>query len=330
MNDRAIDNPTDRLAASDERGRALFAGIDEAPGEQAGRDFATLLPDWTVLRIAGADAARFLQGQLTCDVGRLAILGAVAGAHCTPKGRVVANFLLTRTAEDTFEIVVPAGAAEALRASLGKYIVFSKATIEPTDLALIGCHGNAAAAAAIGAEMPAPGTVALDGTARATRLDSADTRLLLWLPGAELAARWQALTTRARPADGAAWELLNIRDGLAYITEETVEAFIPQMINLPQVGAVSFNKGCYTGQEVVARAHYRGAVKRHMQHLVAPATATCPAPGDTVYRSGKSAGTVVTAISTGDRVEALVVVSVDAAVDDLALDESGRFPLQAP
>ena len=131
------------------------------------------------------------------------------------------------------------------------------------------------------------------------------------------------------PANGAAWELLNIRAGLAYVTDGTIEAFIPQMINLPEVGAVSFSKGCYTGQEVISRAHYRGAVKRRMQHLVAPAAAGSPAPGDPVFADGKSAGTVVSAVSAGDSVEVLAVVSGDD-VGNLTLDESGRFPLRPP
>lgn len=205
------------------------------------------LENCALLRLRGADVASFLQGQLSSDLRRLPVGGSqLAGLH-NPQGRVIAVLRLLRLAEDDILMLLPTELADDVLARLRRYVLRAKVKIENDSPAwcVEGSWGDAAAGAA-------------------TTLRFADGRCL-WVRANETAAPVSPDT-----AQRTQWELADIAAGLPQIYSATSEAFVGQMLNLDLVDAISFSKGCYTGQEIIARAHYRGRVKRRMQRFRGP------------------------------------------------------------
>jgi folate-binding protein YgfZ len=192
-----------------------------------------------VLAFRGADAARFLQGQLSADTEKLAAgASTLAGLH-NVQGRVIAVLGLARLAGEEILAVLPRELAPGVAQRLGKYVFRSKVRItdESDALRVLG--------AAAGSESGGNVTIAWG-----------DRRLLLVPRG----------LARSEPGSSpAAWERADIAAGIPQVHAATSETFVAQMLNLDLLGAIAFDKGCYTGQEVIARAHYRGRVKRRMQ-----------------------------------------------------------------
>ena len=227
-----------------------------------------------VLRFSGEDAAGFLQGQLTCDVKAIPQGGCSLGSYCTPKGRMLASFVLLRTQND-FVMLLSAGIAAPIQKRLSMYVLRSKVQIVNTgdNLVLIGLAGPAcrdALAASFGGAIPAdPGSLEFPGG-----------RLLMLVPLPAAADTLSKLTTRFKPVGSGAWQWIDISLGIPLVTAATQDQLIPQMINLELIGGVSFKKGCYTGQEIVARTQYLGKVKRRMfrAHLDVEAV-----PGDALF-----------------------------------------------
>jgi tRNA-modifying protein YgfZ len=265
------------------------------------------LPDLGVVSLSGRDALAFLQSQLTADVHRLAPGAALPAAWCTPQGRVTAFLWLIRR-DDGALAVLPRELAPALAAGLARFVMRAKVTIqdESTVLAVAGLAG----------EEPA----ALEA-APAVR----DELLLARLPAgrALLVGTPGALATYGEPlAAGSAteWRARGIRQGEAEVTAATSGEWIPQMLNLDLIGAVCFNKGCYPGQEIVARAHHLGRVKRRMARFHA-AGPVLPTPGQPLYAGPNKVAEVVSS-SAGNPAELLAVVNLEALGLGLS-DESG-------
>jgi tRNA-modifying protein YgfZ len=207
-------------------------------------DGATPLPDWGVIRAAGAEAASFLQTQLTQDVQGLDAQRATLAGWCSAKGRLLASFVVWRPAPDEVLLACSADVLSAVLKRLSMFVLRAKCKLSDasSELALHGVAG--AAAAMVPAWRCADGLIGLPavrGTARALRIGAAP----------------------ALPAlDGNAWAWLEVASGVPRIVAATAEQFVPQMVNFEVVGGVNFQKGCYPGQEVVARSQYRGTVKR--------------------------------------------------------------------
>jgi len=252
---------------------------------------AVLLDDFSLLRFSGPDTAAFLQGQLTCDVQALNTGASSYGGYCTPKGRLLATFLLWP--DDTgFMLLLPEPLAEGMRKRLTMYILRSKVKAEDIApaLACIGITGADAArqAAALGGALPER----VHGVATGAGVT------VIRLPGERylaVAARQQAQL----PADNGAWAALDIANGIPYILPATQEEFVPQMVNLDLIGALSYTKGCYPGQEIVARTHYLGRLKQRMYRATVAAPA---APGDKLYCA-----------DLGDQAAGKIVASAPAA-----------------
>ena len=222
-----------------------------------------------VLAFRGADAARFLQGQLSADVEKLTEgASTLAGLH-SPQGRTVAVLALLRTSAEEILAVLPRELVPAVEQRLRKFILRAKVKIEDASEAL--------RVAGLPVDSPADGP-ALDWFGR---------RLLL-MPSARDGEFSSAASERAD------WERADITAGVPQIYTATSEAFVAQMLNLDLLGAIAFDKGCYTGQEVIARAHYRGRVKRRLQRWHA-SSSNVPRPGDSARTAEGRALTVVRA-----------------------------------
>jgi folate-binding protein YgfZ len=238
-----------------------------------------------LIAVSGDDAAAFLQGQLTNDVEALAVGQAQWSGWCSPKGRLLATLLLARRG-DGYLAMLPAGIAPAIAKRLGMFVLRSKVKIRDasSELERYGLAGPGAAQ--IAQELKAHAdivTAPIGGGLFVVIAPANDPRIA-------------ALRGSTTPCGPEAWDLALIRAGIPTIVAATQEAFVPQMANLDLVGGVSFRKGCYTGQEIVARTQYRGILKRRM--AIAHVDGAAPAPGQSVYSSAfgdQAAGTVVNA-----------------------------------
>ena len=284
------------------------------------RGGALRLNDWGVIRAHGDDAAKLLHSQLTQDVEHLDAATARPAGYCSPKGRLLASFVMWRPAADDVLLACSADLLAAMVKRLSMFVLRAKVRISDasSELAIHGLAGEAGAAV-IGnaASMQAWQHRGEAGSASVIRLGDAlgQPRYLLVQAVADAPPAAPALS-----ADEWAW--LEVHSGLARIVAATADQFVPQMLNYEVLGAVDFRKGCYPGQEVVARSQYRGTIKRRTQLFVGSADAR---PGDEVFHSadpGQPAGLVANAARLGDEVAALVEVKLSAL-------ESGSLHLGA-
>lgn len=253
-----------------------------------------------VLRVSGADAAAFLHGQLTNDVKGLGPDGARFAGYCTPKGRLLANFLLWRDGEAVL-LALSRDILPAVQKRLGMYVLRSKVSIADVsgEIALLGIagpEGGNAVRAAIGAEAPSAAMGVVRGPGGAAAIRVPGERFVIALPAEAAPTVWESATRTLRPAGTPVWEWLEIRSGIVLVSAATQDELVPQMANLELVGGVSFQKGCYPGQEVVARSQYLGRVKRRT-YLGHVAGQRAPRAGEAVFAAGagEPAGIVVNA-----------------------------------
>ncbi len=288
----------------------------DGSAEGPAADWITALADYSLLGVSGVDAQRFLQGQLSCDVRPVSAQRATPGAYCNPKGRVLASFVLAATTEGDYRLRLRRDIAADTAATLGRYIVFSKARVEDLGDAwvLLGLHGTAAANTAaewLGGAPDGQWQVYAGERGQLLQLDEAGGRHELWLPASLALSAWKHLRTVLPVAAARAWQRLNVEQGIAEIHAGNREQLLPEMLNYPETGAVSFRKGCYTGQEVIARMHYRGNRKRALYRC--GYTGQDPAAGDAVLSSAdhSSAGEVFEAIDG----ELLAILNTSIAPD---------------
>nr|WP_284060301.1 folate-binding protein YgfZ [Pseudomonas sp. NW5] len=276
-----------------------------------------LLDHEGVLAVHGAEAAKFLQGQLTCNLNYLDATTSSLGARCTPKGRMLSSFRIVPLA-DGFALAMDRALAEPLRAELQKYAAFFRTTRlvdASSDWVRFGLLDGDTALSALGIDLPpAAGSVCPYGAGLAVRLHGGHSEL--WSPAGEAAALETRLSTLLSRGSLNDWQLAQIRAGVGQVVEATRELFIPQMLNLQSLGGVSFKKGCYTGQEIVARMQYLGRLKRRLYRLQLEGD-TVPAPATELFSPvhGSSIGEVVLAARSAEGVELLAVLQ-DNAVED--------------
>lgn len=266
-----------------------------------------------VLAVRGVDASKFLQGQLTCNMDYLSDAKATLGARCTQKGRMQSSFRILLEG-DGVVLAMARELVEAQLLDLKKYAVFSKSKLTDESAAWVrfGLNHADAALASLGLDLAQD----TDAVARANDLVAirvSPARAELWVradQGADVQARLAAQLPQGELND---WLLGQIRAGIGQVFAQTREEFIPQMINLQAVGGVSFKKGCYTGQEIVARMQYLGKLKRR-QYRLSLEGIDAPEPGVELFSPvhNSSVGNVVVAARNGSHVELLAVLQADA------------------
>jgi folate-binding protein YgfZ len=276
-----------------------------------------------VLAVRGADASKFLQGQLTCNLNYLSDSRASLGARCTQKGRMQSSFRILLEGDG----VLLAMASELLEpqlADLKKYAVFSKSKLTDESAAWVrfGVDHGDAALKSLGLELPAEtdSVVRHDGLI-AIRVSPG--RAELWVAADQADRIKGTLSAVLGEGELNQWLLGQIRAGIGQVMPGTRELFIPQMLNLQAVGGVSFKKGCYTGQEIVARMQYLGKLKRRLYRLQLTA-GELPEPGVPLFSPthGSAIGEVVLAARSEQNIELLAVLQAEAA-------ESGDIHLGA-
>jgi folate-binding protein YgfZ len=270
-----------------------------------------------VIRALGPDAATFLHGQLTSDILALDSAQARLAGHCSAKGRLLASFVVWRRGVDELLLACSADLLAPALKKLSMFVLRARCRLSDAsaEIALHGLAGDAATAW-LGDAAPRPAWQRIDvGRAQVVRLpDGAGQARYLW------AAPQDEAPPALQPLPEAAWHWLEVQSGVPRIVGATVEKFVPQMVNFELVGGVNFQKGCYPGQEVVARSEYRGTVKRRAFLFEADSAAM---PGQEVFASdepNQPAGMVVNAASLDANAHAALVELKLASVDaDLRL-----------
>jgi len=314
-----MSNWTEYLAQASTHGGARFH-IDEATWvEDFGRTldadtlaagFVAPVTDLGLIAVTGEDAARFLHSQLTNDVEHLGPHEARLAGFCTPKGRLQATFLMWRDLDGTLWLQLPRAIQAPLQKRLSMFVMRSKAKLrdatgEDAVAAVIGVGGanGTAALAAQGLALPDAPMASSHGE-RGTvirLLDAFGAPRYLWLTSAAHAqAAFPALSSELALGGNAAWQLAEIHAGVPQVTLATQEQFVPQMINLELLGGVNFKKGCYPGQEIVARSQYLGKLKRRT--TLAGVDNAAARAGDEVFASAdpdQPCGMVVNAAPNG-------------------------------
>lgn len=287
--------------------------------------------DTRIVEFRGADVDAFLQGQLTADVRKLLPGAALRAGFCSPKGRLLATLALSRTSDGAIYAALPDAIAARIVARLKMFVLRSKVSIALLDTTVIGLLGNL-----IGPRLAELGFASgaadagTDPSATVHALPCGVRRCLLFGPSERIAT---LLAQDPGIVDGALgdWHREEIRAGWPRIVEATQDHYVPQMVNLDQLGALSFDKGCYTGQEIVARLHYIGDVKRRM--FMCEGEGPPPAPGSPVHaeQGGQAVGSIVQAVpaAAGSPLYLAAVVLQLSQASGTALYCEGR-PLGPP
>lgn len=253
----------------------------------------------SLIRAHGADAQTFLNGQLSNDVRRVNDIHTQIAAWCNPKGRALALLRVLRRGEDYY-LSLPGTLLEPVLKRLRMFVLRAKTALEDADNDLVsfgvaGPHAEALLREAFGELPGGVNDSVTHNDVTVLRVSAAPTRFMVIAPVNAARELWQRLRTSARPVASDRWTWFDIGDGLPQVYPETSEAFVPQMLNLELLNGVDFKKGCYPGQEIVARLHYRGGLKQRMVRAHVGAEA---APGMPLYAPdlpGQATGAVVSA-----------------------------------
>lgn len=226
------------------------------------------IKDYGLIKVAGLDASRLLQGQVSCDVNKITSEAGSLAVHCNPQGRIISLFYLFQ-ADDTFIMALPEDMAQITIKSLKKYAAFYKAQLTDAtgEYSIIGSD-KAGSVTGNYSRVPFP--------------TNSERSLYLTKPG-------------TLPDRSAEWKRLNILSGIPAVYPDTSEKFLPHELNLPALGAVDFNKGCYTGQEIIARMHYRAKLKKHMYLVMASSQLM---PGEEIKPESGAQNSIATVIDS--------------------------------
>jgi folate-binding protein YgfZ len=270
------------------------------------------LDDLTSLHVTGSDAIKFLHAQFTNDLANLAVHRWQYSGYCTPKGRLLAFMTIARLDENEFLLILPAEISDNILPRLRMFVMRDDVTISPQDenTSITGILGFADKLTGLNLVVETEnGKLSRDGNSYLLTIDNESGRFLYIGESEKLDA--DASTDRNN------WTLLDIQAGIPAIVLATQEAFVPQMVNLDLIGAVNFKKGCYPGQEIVARVHYLGKIKQRM-FVVKTSSNELAQPDDKIYIAGqpdKAAGTVVQA-AISDSTQYLQAVLQTKTIDE--------------
>jgi len=306
----------DQGAQLDDQAQVSFSNLSDAVAHIEVDGAICSLDHLGCIRATGADVQTFLQGQLSNDINQLQNAHVQLSAYCNPKGRMLAQFLVIPDQQD-FLLLLPRSILEPTLKRLRMFVLRSQVTLTDAsdDTVCLGIAGNAASSL-----LPSPVPrqdyqLTQSDDILISQLPAPCPRYLLLCPPARATAIWQQATAQLLATDQHLWHWLDIQAGLPSIWPQTVEEFVPQMVNLELIDGVNFKKGCYPGQEIVARMHYLGKPKRRMYRLTLSA-APLPAPGTDIFEAqgdGQSAGKIVLAEASADATQCLAVLKTDKA-----------------
>ncbi|MBJ6609072.1 MAG: folate-binding protein YgfZ [Candidatus Thiothrix moscowensis] len=294
------------------------------------------LSHFGLISVSGADAEAFLQGQLTNDIKQVTDSLSQLSAYCTPKGRALATFFVTKR-QGVYYLSVARDLLEPILKRLRMYVLRSKVVLEDASASLVhfgyaAPNGDQQLLEILGkAPAHAYDTVQV-GNLTIMRQPAPIPRFKILGELDEAMKLWQRLNVNTACVGRSSWEYFNVMSGVPMVTLASSEAWVPQMMNMHLINGVSFTKGCFPGQEIVARLKYLGKSKRQMYRIGIPHCVKAPATG-THIASGTDpeAGTILNATLNPDGyVEALAVMKIAEAANPLHLGEYAVKVLELP
>ncbi len=274
-----------------------------------------------LIAVRGPDAATFLQNQFSNDVREVSQQHSQMSAYCNPKGRILACFRIFMH-DETYYLRMPRELIDAILKRLRMFVLRAKVTLEDASDTLVHIgiaspHGATELKDILGSLPENIDDAVYSNRLTVIRLPGAQPRFEIIGEFAAAKDVWNKLGAHAIPVGAGVWDLLDIRAGIPTVYTATSEAFVPQMVNLHLINGVSFKKGCYPGQEIVARMHYLGTLKRRM-YLAHILSDTAPQPGDALYgadtENTQGIGAIVTAQPAPEGgFDVLAVVEIKAA-----------------
>lgn len=288
----------------------------------------TWLEHEDILTISGKDAVKFLQGQSTCHVEQLADTTAALGACCTPKGRMIANFRLIKANNELLYLTLPTGQAENLQTGLGKYAVFYQVSFnDQKQWIRIGVYAGSASIDHLLADL-----VAGFPTDQLFTVVTGKQQGEIWVDETAIIQLVERLISQYSLISTDLWKLNELKQGIAWVLPSQTEKMLPQECNWELVDGVNFKKGCYTGQEIVARLHYRGQSKKRLQYFILEQKADEKEiiNQKIVDAENKACGFVVNAVRNpqSQQTHLLANVRLDQSDQPLFLENDTKQPLQ--
>lgn len=286
---------------------------------------------FSCIEASGSDAKAFLHGQFTNDLNHLQAGQAQLSSWCSAKGRMLVSFI-NYPQEENYRLMLATDLLPTTLKRLQMFVLRSQVKLVDLSQTLghLGLAGSGAGAALEAAGLPVPVTpMATQRLDQTSIIRLSPGRFIIAAPLTELTALWQKLAGRATPAGLPAWHWLDVQEAFPWITGPTREEFVPQMADFEKMGGVSFHKGCYPGQEIVARTQYLGKVKRHLYRIKSPVPLL---PGEELHSPAspdQSAGKVVTCAPNPDQGFVALAVVLAPAAEDLHQGSASGPQLQA-
>ena len=293
---------------------------------QLNTDSITAIAHLDIIKVTGKDASQFLQGQLTCNINELTDSNSFFSAFCNAKGRTICTLLVLKQA-DNYILILPKELAEKVISKLRMYILRSDVQIQNVtdELTQVGVTTTSQDLLTL---QPETNFAVSNSAAVIIKFPSNDNRYLIISPINHAKELWTQLTQNKKLSisNSNTWRYQDISAGIPWLTQNTSEQYIPQMLNIDKLGGISFNKGCYTGQEIIARTHYLGKAKREL--FLAECNGSVFLDSDSQIitdNNEQSTGKVLSLQSNGQTNRLLIVMpSADSELKNLILNNSNQ------
>ncbi|RKZ84882.1 MAG: folate-binding protein [Candidatus Parabeggiatoa sp. nov. 1] len=312
-----------------------FGQPDEERQQALHGDIIADLSHLGLIKVTGNDANKFLQGQFTNDVRQVTAKHSQLSAWCSSKGRIQFNFRLFQR-DNAYYLLLPRESIESMLKRLRMYVLRANVTLEEVSenlphFAVAGINSTQILTDCLGFAPPPEMDASLTlNQITVLHIPGPQPRYLVFSETPQ--NMWECAAKTVRPVGASAWQLLDILAGLPQIVPATAEEFVPQMVNYQTIGGVNFKKGCYTGQEIVARMQYLGTLKRRMYLAKINTDSSLPQPGDALYvaTGEQSVGKIVNAQTHPDGgAVALAVIQINSAkTEDIYWQSQQRERLQ--
>jgi len=279
-----------------------------------------------ILKVSGDDAGTFLQGQLTCNIKELNETKSTFAAFCNAKGRTISTLLIIKTTTD-YLLILPAELFDKVAKKLQMYIMRSKVQLSNVTNQQCIIAVQTGTTASISSSMPDSAFAVTQESDIVIRFPLLNPRYLFICPTEQAITLWNDISNEYKltPCPPGNWIEQDISAGIPWLNQHTSEEYIPQMLNIDKLGGISFNKGCYTGQEIIARTHYLGKTKRELYLAYCDNAAEIENNTQIVNNNEQTVGKILSLQAGNQHTKMLIVMqSADTELKNLMLNNSNQ------